>query len=115
VLHNRKIEEINWIPQATLDIPIDFFRSQRGIKFHEGTDDLDRFEGTDLMKTKGTVFILRHYSGYPPGSVTIYLPIELSDLKEIKHSLDAILSKLQIPSSKLLWWRGGTSAQPVRF
>ena len=115
MLHDRKIEEIDWVPQATLDIPIDFFRSQRGIRFHEGTDDLDHFEGTDLLEAKGTIFVLRNYPRYPVGSVTIYLPIELSDLKEIKHSLDAILSKLRVPSSKLLWWRGGTSPQPVRF
>jgi hypothetical protein len=103
-LNRTKADDFQWVPQATLNLPIDFFRSKWGIKFHQETDELDRFEGSGLMNAKGTAFVLRYYPGYPEGTVTVYLPFELTPL-EVLRSIEAVLNQLEVPTSSIRWRR----------
>jgi len=105
-LDRTKTEDFQWVPQATLDLPIDFFQSKRGIQFHEETDDLDCFAGSGLMKTQqtGTFFVLRYYPGYPEGTVTVYLPFELAPA-EVMRSIVDVLNQLEVPPTAIRWRR----------
>ena len=102
-LNRTKTDDFQWVPQVTLNLPIDYW-SRRGIKFHEQADELDRFEGSGLMNAKGTAFVLRYYPGYPEGTVTVYLPFELTPW-EIIPAIDAVLNQLEVPSSAIRWRR----------
>lgn len=104
MLHKRKVDDVQWVPQATLKIPVDFFR-KRGIKFHEGNDDLDQFVGSDLLDAEGRMFILRSYRGYPKGTTTVYLPFELDSASEIKSAIATILRRFEVPQNALSWQR----------
>jgi hypothetical protein len=103
-LHRTKTEDFQWVPQATLNLATDFFRSQRGINFHEDADELDRFEGSGLMETRETAFVLRSYPGYPAGTVTVYLPFELTPA-EVLRSIEDVLRQLEVPPSAVIWRR----------
>jgi hypothetical protein len=102
-LHRTTTDDFQWVPQVTLNLPIAHW-SNRGIKFHKETDELDRFEGSGLMNAKGTAFVLRYYPGYPEGTVTVYLPFELTP-PEVLRSIEAVLNQLEVPASAIRWRR----------
>jgi hypothetical protein len=102
-LNRTKAEDFHWVPQVTLDLPVNYW-SKRGIEFHQEADELDCFEGSGLMDAEGTAFVLRYYPGYPEGTVTVYLPFELTP-PQVLHSIETVLSQLKVPTSKIRWRR----------
>jgi hypothetical protein len=66
---------------------------------------LDRFESSDLMNVAGREFTLRYYAGYPEGTVTIYLPIDLAAPEEVAITITSVLQRLKVPESAIRWHR----------
>lgn len=92
------------IPQAILDAPLSFFAKRWNIKFTQGTDELDSFQGAAL-RLDGIPFALRHYRGYPEDTTTLYLPREVSDLSKITAVIAAIVDALELSASAIRWQR----------
>jgi hypothetical protein len=100
------IKSVNWIPQATLNVPISLLEEKSGVHFTEGRDDFDKFMGTEALDIDGHHYMMRHYSGYPTNCIEIYLPFEVSDAGKIVRLVAAIVKQLHIPSTALTWHRG---------
>jgi hypothetical protein len=104
--HYRDIESVNWVPQATLDVPIEYLEEKNGIHFVEGRDDLDSFVRTGVLEVNGQEFLLFRHRGLPSNRLEIWLPSEISDTREITRLVGAIMQKLQVPPNALSWQRG---------
>jgi hypothetical protein len=102
---HRDIESVDWVPQATIDVPIKYLEEKNGIHFVEGHDDLDSFVRTAVLDVNGQEFLLFRHRGLPPNRLEICLPSEVSDTREITRLVDAILQKLQVPPKALSWQR----------
>ena len=109
--HHRNISAITWVPQAVIGVPISYLEEKNGLRFSKGNDDLDTFMGSEMLEVKGHEYLLRQYRGYPPDQIEVCLPFEVSDAKEIKRLVDAIIDQLHVSPAKVTWHRGtGTSA-----
>src|SRR6202035_3752436 len=93
----RDASTINWVPQATIKVPISVLEKRCGLHFSDAWDDLDTYNGTETMKVNGHPYVLRHYRGDPANEVGIYLPFEVSDRDEIADAVSAILKQLRVP------------------
>ena len=102
---HRDINSINWVAQATIEMPIPDLEKS-GIHFSEGHDDFDIFLGTDMLHVNGYDYMLRRYRGLPANHVEIFLPHEIADTQEITKAVGAIMQKLHVPH-ELLWWQRG--------
>ena len=98
-------DSIEWVPQAILNVPVNYFVRQRGLLFYEGADELDVYEGANLQLSDGQPYVLRHYRGYPADTVAIYLPFEVQDIDEISASIQAIIAYWRLPHSAIRWER----------
>ena len=96
---------INWVPQATLNLPLSVLKERSGLHFVDGWDDLDVFTGTELLHVNGQQHVLRHYRGDPSDEVGIYLPFEINDRGEIAQVVDAILEQLRVSRDAVAWRR----------
>lgn len=97
---------IDLSPQAVFSRPIFFFT----LSFTKGDDDLDLYEGADFCLNNDTLFCLRHYSGHPPRTVTLYLDSLLRPT-EIKSISDLIITGFHLPLRAVRWRRG----EPYEF
>lgn len=102
---NREASTINWVPQATLKVPISVLEKRCRLHFSDAWDDLDTYYGTEPLHVNGHEYVLRHYRGDPSNEVGIYLPFEVSDRDEIAEAVSAILTKLQVPPDEVTWQR----------
>jgi hypothetical protein len=98
-------DSIEWIPQAILRVPVDYFTKKCGLFFFKREDELDEYEGANLQLPDGRPYALRHYKGYPAGTVTIYLPFEVTDVVEISSWVRAITDTWNLPPTVVQWER----------
>jgi hypothetical protein len=100
-----ELGKIELVPHAIIKRPISDFDGRFGIRLVKDRDDLDAFEGAELLLNGKLRFALRHYRGYPPDTTTIYLSREFDDVQEITRIVGKILRELELPSSDLSWQR----------
>jgi len=98
-------DKVEWVPQAILNVPLDYFTAKCGLLFFEGQDDLDVYEGANLQMPDGHPYALRHYRGYPADTVTIYLPFEVQDVDEISTLVRTIIAFWHLPQNVIGWER----------
>ena len=103
---HRDMSAITWVPQAVIGVPISYLQEKNGLRFSEGSDDLDIFMGSEMLEVKGHEYLLRQYRGYPPDQIEVCLPFEVSDAKEIMRLVDAIIDQLHVSPAKVTWHRG---------
>ncbi|MGA9869245.1 MAG: hypothetical protein WBQ75_22660 [Acetobacteraceae bacterium] len=79
----------------------------------EGQDDLDRYKGASFVIGNDIRFDLRVYRGHihPEVTVTLYLPEEVRDQRQIADTVSTAIREMQIPVSAIAWRRG----QSFRF
>jgi len=73
-----------------------------------GEDDLDRYEGASFVIGNSIRFDLRNYRGHirRDVTVTLYLPDDVHDAKEISQTINTIIEAMAIPANAVAWERG---------
>jgi hypothetical protein len=74
----------------------------------EGQDDLDEYKGASFVIGNDIRFDLRVYRGHihPEVTVTLYLPDNVRDEKQIAETVSTVIKAMQIPVSAVAWRRG---------
>ena len=90
------------IPQAIIWRPLRYFT----LIVRDGQDDLDRFKAASFAIGNDIRFDLRAYRGLPELTVTLYLPEEVSDEKQITEIIDVVIREMVIPLTAVAWRRG---------
>ena len=74
----------------------------------ESQDDLDRYTGASFVIGNDIRFDLRVYPGHihPEVTVTLYLPEEVVDEKQIADTVSLVIAEMAIPVSAIAWRRG---------
>jgi hypothetical protein len=74
----------------------------------EGQDDLDTYRGASFVIGNDIRFDLRVYRGHIHAEVTVtlYLPEEIRDEKQIAHTVSTVIREMAIPISAVAWKRG---------
>lgn len=93
------------IPQAIIGKSGPYLAGHLGIDMVDGYDDFDGFQGAALAIDNGPRFALKHYRGYPPDTVTIYLPQDVQRLDAISTMIGLISDVLRIPTGWIVWQR----------
>jgi hypothetical protein len=100
-----RLPDVELIPQAIIGkSPADFAR-HLSAQLVSDRDDFDTFEGVALTIDNELTFALKHYRGYPPNTITIYLPRAINRLDEITNTIRTISDTLRIPTGWILWQR----------
>ncbi|MDR3466014.1 MAG: hypothetical protein P4M07_08735 [Xanthobacteraceae bacterium] len=92
------------VPQAVLNLPV----AQVVKKFarvHSGHDDLDTFEGASFKLDNKIEISVRHYSGHPENTSTIYIDRSINGLDSITKLIRQILNELDVMERYLTWER----------
>src|SRR5579862_7452873 len=92
----RQASCVDWVPQAIVNLPVTAIEQNCGLRFTEDLDDLDSFLGTETLLADGYEYVLRRYRGEPANQVTIHLPFEVADRREIAAAVDAVLKQLRL-------------------
>ncbi len=92
------------VPQAII------WRSLRycTLVIREGQDDLDKYSGASFVIGNDIRFDLRVYRGHIHSEVTVtlYLPEEVRDAKQIADTVSTVIREMAIPVSAVAWRRG---------
>ena len=100
----RYDSDIDGVPQAI------FWRSLRSctLVIREGQDDLDEYDGASFVIGNDIRFDLRVYRGHihREVTVTLYLPEDVQDEKQIAATVSTVIKEMQIPVSAVAWKRG---------
>ncbi len=74
----------------------------------DGQDDLDQYKGASFVIGNDIRFDLRVYKGHihPEVTVTLYLPEEIRDEKQIAETVSIVIKEMEIPISAVAWRRG---------
>jgi len=92
------------VPQAII------WRSLRycTLVVREEQDDLDQYEGASFVIGNDIRFDLRVYKGHihHEVTVTLYLPEEVRDEKQIAETLSMVIKEMDIPVAAVAWRRG---------
>lgn len=90
------------VPQAIFWRPIEYFSA----KVRSGEDELDSFRFATYGIGNQLTFDLRHYAGHPARTVTMYLPLSISKLKDIREATTLVVGGLLLPTLAVAWRRG---------
>ncbi len=96
---------VDFVPQAVLSRSTDFLAETLGIEFEKDADDPDAFMGALVYVNPERPVEIKHYSGHPAGTVTLYLPDWLNRVEAISAAIDEILHQLKLHRDALLWER----------
>jgi hypothetical protein len=97
------------VPQAIFWRPLKYFT----LIIRDGVDGLDMFKGASFAIGNDIRFDLRVYRGHlnPEFTVTLYLPLEVTDEKVISEIVERVMKEMVIPMTAAAWKRG----QPFEF
>ena len=90
------------IPQAVIAATVEELGGESQI--YAGEDDLDRYKGFGIVVNKIPAAIMR-YEGHPPGTVSLYVSRDVTDIQEISDLVLKVLTTLQISPDRLRWQR----------
>ncbi|HLY47153.1 MAG TPA: hypothetical protein VKQ73_16345 [Stellaceae bacterium] len=94
-----------FVPQAIIDRPLSFFADKLHLSVFKGHDDLDEYEAAAVEVGDGMIIELKHQSGYPNDTTTIYLPYGIDDLAKITLVISVIVQEFGIPRGWITWQR----------
>ncbi len=97
------------VPHAIFWRPLKYFT----LIVRDGEDGLDTFKGASFAIGNDIQFDLRVYRGHlnPEFTVTLYLPLEVTDEKVIADIVERVVKEMVIPITAAAWKRG----QPFEF
>ena len=90
------------VPQAIFWRPLNYFT----LTIRKGEDGLDIFTAASFAIGNKVLFDLRSYRGHPEYTVTLYLPKQVDDPREISESISLVIKEMVIPSTAVAWRRG---------
>jgi hypothetical protein len=90
------------VPQAIFGRPIQYFT----LDYDKGHDDLDVFEYAAFSMDNECHFCLRHYSGHPKKTVTLYLEYGFEHEPQLRSVVRGIVTGFHMPSIAVHWQRG---------
>jgi hypothetical protein len=94
-------------PQAIFWRALKYFT----VPIRDGEDGLDAFQAASFAIGNDVRFDLRTYAGHPAFTVTLYLPDDINDEKEISRVIKIVLKEMAIPKSAVAWQRGAPSTK----
>lgn len=89
-------------PQAVFWRPLKYF----SVIISDGEDGLDFFKVISFTEGNDIRFDLRTYRRHEKLSVTLYLPSDLEDQKEVARIIDTVIDQLGVPKHSVAWRRG---------
>jgi hypothetical protein len=89
-------------PQAIFFRPLRYFT----VTIEDGEDGLDTFQGASFGIGNHLRFDLRTYRRHAKVTVTLYLPDELEDQKEVLEAIHRVMKEMVIPATAVAWQRG---------
>lgn len=92
------------VPQAIFWRPLVYFT----MLTRSGEDGLDLYVAASFIIGNDIKFDLRFYQGHPDGTVTLYLPEEVTDSEAISNAIDAVIEAMLLPYDAVAWRRGQT-------
>ncbi|MDB5558739.1 MAG: hypothetical protein JWQ36_1673 [Enterovirga sp.] len=95
--------EIDLLPVAIVRRPLESVIGDRA-KIRRAYDDLDWFDGADVLFEGRTRFALRHYDGHPPDTFTIY--VDRAAEKD-PGAVALLLRELDLSPDLLAWQNEG--------
>lgn len=97
------------VPHAIFWRPLRYFT----LIVRDGEDGLDMFKGASFAIGNDIRFDLRIYRGHlnPEFTVTLYLPLEVTDENLIADIIERVMKEMVIPMTAAAWKRG----QPFEF
>jgi hypothetical protein len=99
-------ETIDFIPQAVFQGSVAHFSKIVGAPVSQSSDDLDTFDGIVFVsKSINQPVAIRHYAGYPEGTVSVYLPRAVSDVVQITDMVKELAAELRLSASDKIWER----------
>ena len=92
------------VPQAIFWRPLRYFT----LIVRDGEDGLDMFKGASFAIGNDIRFDLRVYRGHlnPEFTVTLYLPLEVTDEQVIAEVIERVMKEMVIPITDAAWKRG---------
>jgi hypothetical protein len=76
------------------------------IIIRSGEDGLDEFKAASFSIGNDIRFDLRTYAGHPEFTVTLYLPADVKDQREISRVIKIVIKQMLIPKNAVAWQRG---------
>jgi hypothetical protein len=99
------IYKFDFVPQATVALPVQQIGKQLGWVIEKGHDDFDEYFGAAAWLDGAEPFTVLHYKGHPENTSTIYLPLHIREIEEITDVIRRIASELKLPAKKITWQR----------
>lgn len=90
------------VPQAIFWRALKYFT----MMIRSGEDGLDEFQAASFTVGNNIRFDLRTYAGHPEFTVTLYLPDDINDRKEISRVIKIVIKEMVIPKNAVAWQRG---------
>jgi hypothetical protein len=106
----KQLASVDLVPQAIIGKPTSYFEDYLHVEFAGGDDDLDAYEGAVFVLNNETVFALRHYSGHPKDTTTVYLPRKYQDVNTISKIVERLVDELRIDRKDVVWQRADDPA-----
>lgn len=94
--------EVQVSPQAIFFRPLRYF----ALTIRTGRDELDSYEGASFGIGNHIRFDLRTYRRHAKFTVTLYVPDEVSEQREILSLIGRIMEEMVIPPTAVAWQRG---------
>jgi hypothetical protein len=90
------------VPQAIFGRPLKYFT----LDYEKSHDDLDMFEYAAFSMDNEYHFCLRHYSGHPKKTVSLYLEYGFEHEPKLRSVISGIVTGFRMPSIAIRWQRG---------
>jgi hypothetical protein len=102
----NNLDDVDFVPQAILSVPISYFSDRLGYTIARSTDDLDSYEGISFFdKEFDSPVAVRNYAGHPKDTVTIYLPYEFENIDVITKVVHRLVAKFDLSERDIFWER----------
>lgn len=94
-----------FVPQAVVKRPLEYFERGFGVRFADDADDLDSYKVAGLRFDDRVPLALIQYSGHPEDEVTLYMTHDPDRFEEAARLLPALLEALRLPPEAITWTR----------
>jgi hypothetical protein len=99
------VRDADFVPQAVISRSPESLARHLNVDFTRGHDEFDEYLGAAFALHGTLPFSIKHYLGHPDGTVTLYLPPDISDVGKITQLIADILGEMRLDESALEWQR----------
>jgi hypothetical protein len=97
---------IEFVPQAILRVPVSTLAARLGRPVIHAQDDLDEFDGVNFFsETIQSPVAMRHYAGHPDGTVSLYLPRDVTNIGRITDMIGSLVRDFRVAPQDIIWER----------